>query len=77
MHDHFWYHASKEEPKQAQREPEVRPVVPVLHNIQRITVEVDVTVEVHLVERLHGNLAPAAVFGAIRVFMEIEIMLNR
>jgi len=76
VHDDLGHHTSKEEPEERQSEAEVGPVVAVLHNLESVAIEVDVTVEVLLVESLHGDLAAAVVLCAIGLLVELEVVLN-
>ena len=76
MHEHLGYHASQKETVQAQRHPEVRPVMSIFHNLQRITLEIDIGVEIHFMERLHGDLALSMILRPITIFVEVQIMLN-
>ena len=76
MHDDLGNHPREEEPEQAQREAEVRPIVPVLHHLQAIALEIHFARKVHLVERLHGDLALAAVFLPIVLALEGEVVLH-
>ena len=76
MHNNLGDHASQEEPVQADCEPEACPVVPVFHDLEHVSFDVDFAIEVHLVESLHGDLAPTAVLRLIRVFVEGKVMLD-
>lgn len=76
VHDNLWHHASQEEPEQADSETEVGPVVAVLHDLQCVTVEVDLAIKVLLVEGLHGDLVAAVVLGLVFGTVEGEIVLN-
>jgi hypothetical protein len=49
----------------------------VVQHLEGVAVEVDVTIEVHLVEGLHGDLVPAIVLGLVRRLLEGEIVLDR
>ena len=77
MHDDFRDHASQEETEETQCEPEVGPVVPVLHGFQTIALEVDIAVKVLLVEGLHRDPVLAMVPGPVRLFVEGEVMFDR
>jgi len=76
VHDDLGHHASKEEPEERQSEAEVGPVVTVLHDLKSVTVEVDITVKVLLVESLHGDLAAAVVLCAVGLLVELEVVLD-
>lgn len=77
VHDHFRHHASKEEPEERQSEAEVGPVMAVLHDLQRIAIELHQAIKVHLVEGLHGNLVPATVLCLVAISFEGEVVLDR
>ena len=76
VHNDLGHHAGKEKPEEGQSEAEVGPVVTVLHDLKSVAVEVDITVEVLLVEGLHGDLAAAVVLCAIGLLVELEVVLN-
>lgn len=76
MHDDFWYHAGKEESEQAYREPKVRPIVSVLHDLQRVALEIDSPVEILLVECLHGDLILPAVLDPVLLLSKLQVMLH-
>lgn len=50
--------------------------MPVLHDLEAVTVEVDVAVKVHLVEGLHGDLVLAMVLGLVGGLLEGEVVLD-
>jgi hypothetical protein len=77
VHDELGNHAQQEVLDQADSETEAGPVVTVLHDLQAVAFEVDITVKVHLVEGLHGDLVGAMVLGTIGLLLEIKIVLNR
>lgn len=77
MHDHFGKHAKKEVLDQANGEAEAGPIVAVLHDLQAVAIEVDITVKVHLVEGLHGDLVFAMVLGLVLGLLEGEVVLDR
>lgn len=76
MHDNLRHHAEDEELDQANGETEAGPVMAVLHNLQTVAVEVDITIKVHLVESLHGNLVLALVLGLVFGLLEGEVVLD-
>lgn len=76
VHDDLGHHTSKEEPEERQSEAEVGPIVTVLHDLKSVTVEVDITVKVLLVESLHGDLAAAVVLCAVGLLVELEVVLD-
>lgn len=76
MHDGLGHHPREEEPEQAQREAEIRPIVAVLHHLEAIPFEIHFAGKVHLVECLHGDLALAAVFLSIIFTLEGEVVLH-
>lgn len=77
VHDDFWHHSREEEPEQAHGEAEVGPVVSVLHDLKSVTLEVDKTVKVHLVEGLHWDLVLAAVLLSVGLAVEVEVVFDR
>jgi hypothetical protein len=77
VHNHFRHHSSKEEPEEREGKAEAGPIVAVFHNLKTVTVELDVSVKVHLVECLHRNPVPATVFEPVALVLEREIVLNR
>lgn len=77
MHDNFWDEAEQEELEQANGEPEACPVMSVFHHLQTITIELDITIKVHVMERLHRDLVPSAVLGLIGLILEGNVMFDR
>lgn len=77
MHNDLWHHASKEKPEQAQCKPEASPVVPVLHHIQTIALEIDFSVEIHLMKGLHGDLVLSVILIFVFLVVESKILFNR
>lgn len=49
----------------------------VLQHLQRITLEVHLSVKVHLMEGLHGNLGFAMVLGTVMLAQEVKVILDR
>ena len=77
VHENLGDHAGNEELDQAIGETEAGPVMAVLHNVESIAVEVNLLVEVHLVEGLHGDLVLAAVLELVLGVLEGEVVLHR
>lgn len=70
VQQHLGNEAREEMLEQTHRKPEVGPVVPVLQHLERVALEVDLLVEVHLGEGLHGDAVPAIVLVAILLAAE-------
>lgn len=75
MHDDLGNHAREEVLDQADGEAETGPVVSELHDLEAVTVEVNVAVKVHLVEGLHGDFLLAVVLGLVLGLLEAEVVL--
>ena len=76
MKDNLGHHASQEVLNQRVREPEIGPIVPLLQNLQAVTLEIDITSKVFLMESLHGNRLLAIVLVLIFLLVESEIVLD-
>lgn len=76
MHDDLGNHAEEEVLDQANGEAEVGPVMAELHDLEAVSVKVDVAVKVHLVEGLHGHLVLAMVLGLVLGLLEGEVVLD-
>lgn len=76
VHDELRNHAQQKVLDQADGEAEASPVVTVLEDLEAVALEVDVTVKVHLVEGLHGDLVGAMVLGTVGLLLELEVVLN-
>lgn len=76
VHDELGNHAQQEVLDQADGEAEASPVVTVLEDLEAVALEVDVTVKVHLVEGLHGDLVGAMVLETVGLLLELEVVLN-
>lgn len=76
VHDNLGNHAKEEVLDKADSESEAGPVMAELHDLEAITVEVDITIKVHLVESLHGDLVLAMVFGLVFRLLEGKVVLN-
>ena len=76
MHDYFRHHTSKEEAKETNGEPEVGPIVSVFKSFQSISVKVDRSIKVHLMESFNWYLALAMVLQPVFLVVELKIMLD-
>lgn len=76
MHDELGNHAREEVSDQANSEAEASPVMAVLHHLETVALEVDLTIEVHLVEGLHGDLVLATVFETVGLLLEVKVVLD-
>lgn len=76
MHNNLGNHAGQEKLIQAHGEPERSPVMSILEHLQAITLEIDGSVKVHLVESFHGDLALAMVLGLVVLVVELEVVLD-
>jgi hypothetical protein len=76
VHDNLRNHAKEEELDETNGEAEAGPVVAVHHNLEAVTLEVNIAIEVHLVEGLHGDLVAATVLEAVGLLLELEVVLD-
>lgn len=76
VHNDLGNHAKEEKLDETNGEAEAGPVVSVLHNLETVTLEVDVAVEVLLVESFHGNLLMTLVLVSVGLLLEVEVLLD-
>lgn len=76
MHNDLGNHAKEEKLDEANGEAEAGPVVSVLHNLETVTLEVDIAVKVLLVEGLHGDLLVTLVLVFVGLLLEVEVLLD-
>lgn len=76
VHDDLGNHASKKIFVKSHREAKARPIMSILHDLQAVSVEFNVAIEVHLKESPHWDLISPIVFGLIGLFLESKIVLN-
>lgn len=76
VHNDLGNHASQEVLDQTESEAEANPVVPVFESLQAVAVEIDITVKVHLVESLHGDLVLAMVLRPVFGLLEGQVVLH-
>lgn len=76
MHDQVGNSMCEEELDDANGEAEARPVVAVLEHLQAVSLEVDLAIKVHLVERLNSDLVGAAVLDTVGLGLEVEVVLD-
>lgn len=77
MQKHLRNEAGKEVLVETPGEAEAGPVVSVFQDLQSVTLEVNLSIEVLLVEDLHGNLALATVLGPVMLVVEVQVVLDR
>lgn len=51
--------------------------MPVLHDLECVTFEVNLAIEIHFVEGLHWDPIPASVFGLVFFGVEVQVVLDR
>jgi hypothetical protein len=76
MHDNF---GSKDEEyifEQVEGKSEACPVMSVLHNLQAVPIEVNITSKVHGVESFQRDLVRASVLKLIGLMFESKVMLD-
>lgn len=76
MHDDLWHHTSYKVPHQTNGEPETCPIVPKLHDVKTVTIEVHLAIKVHLMKSLHGDLVAAIVLLAILLAVKCKVVFN-
>lgn len=76
MQKHLGHHARDEEPHEADGEPEARPVMSVLQDVQCVALEVNVAVEVFFMEGLHWDLIASIVLLPVFFFMEGKVVVD-
>lgn len=77
MNQQFGNETKEEVLVETHGEAEVGPVVTELETLKSIALEVNLTIEVLLVEDLHGNLALAAVGSTVMLAVEVKVVLDR
>jgi len=76
VEEHVRGEGEEDEMEDRPREGEAGPVIAVLHDVKAIAVELDVTIEVHLVKRLHWDLVAAAPSLAVFFLLESDVVLD-
>jgi hypothetical protein len=76
VHNDLGNHAKEEKLDEANGEAEAGPVVSVLHNLETVTLEVNIAIKVLLVEGLHGDLLVALVLVSVGLLLEVEVLLD-
>jgi hypothetical protein len=76
VHDNLGDHAKNKVLAKAPSEAEAGPVMSILHDLQAVTVEVNLIIKVHLAKRLEGDLVLAMVFGTVRLLLEGEVVFD-
>lgn len=76
VHDDLWCEAKEDMLEEADGKSEACPVMLVLHDVQAVAVELDLAIEVLLLERLEGNLVPAAVLDPVLLALEGKVVLD-
>ena len=76
MHQQLGDETKEEVFEKAHGEAEVGPIVTELEALQGITLEVHLTVEILLVENLHGDLALSAVGGTVMLAVEVQVVFD-
>ena len=77
MHNDFWCELEENKSKQAQSKPEARPIMSILQDLQSVAIEFDISVEVHVVEGLHGDLVSSPILEPIGLILEGKVVLDR
>lgn len=77
MHNDLRHHTSQKILDQGISKFEVGPIVPLFQNLQAVTLEIDITIEVLLMKSFHGNRLLAIVLILILVLVESKIVFNR
>jgi hypothetical protein len=76
VHNDLWHHARQKEPVVAPSQVELSPIMTILQNLQAITIEINVSLEIKLVESLHWDLGLARVLFLELCSLKGEVVLN-
>lgn len=76
MHNDLRDHPHQEKSEETQGKFPIRPVMPVFHNLQSIALEVDLSVKIHLMERLHRDLDLAMIPRSILLVVKMQIVFH-
>jgi len=77
VEDNIHEEGEDDELEKLRSEGEVGPIVTVLKNLEKVTIEVNQTIQVHLSESNQGNLVSSAPFSLILLALEGDVVLNR
>lgn len=77
VHDDFRCELEEDKFEQAQGKCEACPIMSVFQNLQTIAIELDVSIKVHVVESLHGDLVCASVLELVGLILECKVVLDR
>jgi hypothetical protein len=77
VHDNLGCELEQDKLEQAQGKSEGCPVVSVLHDFQRIPVEVNLAIKEHIMEGLHRNLIGTSVLELVGLILEGKVVLDR
>jgi len=76
VHNNFWDKAKKYMVEEAKSKSEAGPVMSIFHNLQTVSIEIHLSIKVHGIERLHGNLILSAVLSLIGRIFESQVVFN-
>lgn len=73
VHDNLRHHSRQEKHEKADRKPEAGPIVSKLQNVQNVSLDINLSIEVKFVERLHRDLTPSIVLITELLCLECEV----
>ena len=76
MHNHLRCETEEHEFEEADSKSEACPIMSVLEHLKTVAIEVYFTIEVHVVECLHGDLVPPTILEFIRLSLEGKVVLD-
>lgn len=76
MHNNFRCKDEENVLEQAQGESEASPIMSVFHDLQAVSVEINIPIEVHGVESLHWDLVASMVLGLVGRVLEGKVVLD-
>jgi hypothetical protein len=76
VHNNFWCEVEENIFEETDCESEACPIVSVLENLKSVTIEVNISIEVHVVEGFHRDLVLSAVLQLVLILLEGKVVLN-
>ena len=77
VEEHVRGESEEDEMKNWPREGKARPVMSILHDVEYVTIELNITVQIHLIKCLHWDLVAASPSLPIFILLESDVVLDR
>jgi hypothetical protein len=76
MQDYLWYERQQKVFEKSVCEPKIGPIMPIFQNLQAISIELNIAIEIHFLKCVNGDFVVPTILQAVGFLVEGQVVFN-